>query len=133
MTHLSLSCGQCHPPEFNTSPPPRLSAPDTEYTESSSMTLLWYVKLRNKIRQISRKKALNGFDRGQDRGRLEHPASPASPATTRSSSPCDPGSSIIIDDHLKGLSTENQAGTGKESTEGGRCTYIFCTIACSDC
>ena len=110
-------------------PPPSLSAPDTEYTESSSMNLLWYVKLRNKIRQISRKKALNG----SDRGRLEHPASPASPATARSSSPCHPGSSILIDGHLEGLLTENQIGTGRESTEGGRCTSIFCTIACTDC
>ena len=102
---------------------PPTFAPDTEYTQPSSMALLWYVKLRNKIRQISRKTALNSFDRE----RLKHPASPASPAITRPSSSFHPGSSILIDGHLEGLLTENQAhhGTGKESTEGGRCTYIF--------
>ena len=47
------------------------------------------------------------------------------------SSPCHPGSSILIDESLL---TEKQArrGTGKEFTKGDRCTYVFCTIASCD-
>jgi hypothetical protein len=70
---------------------------------------------------------------GFDQERLKHPVSLALPAIAPPSSPCHSGSLILIDGNLEGPLTEKQAhgGTGKESTEGGRCTYIFCTIACS--
>ena len=49
--------------------------------------------------------------------------------------PCRPGSSILIDcRHLGGSLTENQDHheTGKEFIKRGRCTYFFCTIACTN-
>ena len=69
-----------------------------------------------------------------DQELLEHSVSPAYPAIAPPSFPCRPGSSILIDCHFGGSSTENQGhhGIEKEFTEGDGCTYIFLTIMCTD-
>jgi hypothetical protein len=75
------------------------------------------------------KKPSNRFDQEQ----LERPVTPFSPANSAIAlppSPRHPGSSIMIDGQFS--LTENQShhdGTEKESTKGGRCTYMLCAMA----
>ena len=59
---------------------------------------------------------------------LPHPVSQVYPTVAPpSSSPCPPGSSIQIDCRLEGSSTKTcvRHETGKGSSDGGRCTYVF--------
>ena len=95
------------------------------------MSSQWYVK-ENSLYRITEvtKKALNSFDQE----RLDRPVSPTYPAIVPPSSSCHPGSSIVIDGNFEGPLTERQAhhGTGMKFT-GRRCTFIFSTIACTDC
>ena len=77
------------------------------------------------------KKPSNSFDQESLEHPSEHPASPAYPAITPPSSPCLPGPSIQIDDHFEGSLAEMQARYGT-FTEGGLCTGIFYTTACTE-
>ena len=76
-------------------------------------------------------KALSSFDQVCPEHLVSPTKSPTYPAIAPSLFPCRPESPIF----MEGLLTEKQVhhGTGKESTEGGRCTYIFCITACADC
>jgi hypothetical protein len=94
------------------------------------MSSPWYVKGIHWITEVTKKAPDSGFDQG----RLDHPVSPPIPAIAPPSSPCHPGSSILIDGRHEGSFTEEQArrGTGKELTKGDRCTCVFCTIPFCD-
>jgi hypothetical protein len=92
-------------------------------------------KITRRIAEVA-KKAPNSFNQE----RLEHSEHPVSPeleypAIATPSFSCRPGSSILIDSRFEGPLMENQAhhGTEKEYTKRGQCTYIFCTIACTNC
>ena len=53
------------------------------------------------------------------------PVSLVYPTIAPPSSPCHPGSSIHKDCRLEGSSTCVRRESGKKSTNGGRCTYVF--------
>jgi hypothetical protein len=95
------------------------------------MSSLWYVKGISLTGLLMNYEASNSFNEE----RLGRPVSPPCPAIAPPSSPRSsprlPGSLVLIDDHFDGSLTENQVHLGEESTEGGRCTYIFCTISCT--
>jgi hypothetical protein len=71
------------------------------------------------------KKLLNSFDQDP----LKRPFSSSYPAIAPPSFPGRPGTSILLDgDSERSFNgTQTHYGTGKKSTKGGRCTYIFCT------
>jgi hypothetical protein len=71
-------------------------------------------------------KASNSFDQE----RLERPVSATDPAIAPPPSPGYSGSSTVIDRQFEGSLIEKQAH--HETTEEGRSTYIFYTIACID-
>jgi hypothetical protein len=56
---------------------------------------------------------------------LNDPVSLVCPTIAPPSFPCHPGSSIHKDCQLESLSTYVRRETGKESTNGSRCTYVF--------
>jgi hypothetical protein len=90
------------------------------YVEGNSLTGL--AELTNKASNSPR----------FDQERLEHPTYLA---TTPLSFLFRPGTSILIPiGHFEGSVTKKQAyrWNGRQYTRGGLCTYIFCTIACTD-
>lgn len=81
------------------------------------MNSLWYVK-GDSFTEVT-KTASDRFDH-------ERFHYPTYPAIAPLSFPYLPGSSIAIDGHFEASSTTKRTryGTGKESTEGGRCAYL---------
>ena len=92
------------------------------------MSSLWCVKVISLTGLMTEEASISSNEE-----RLGRPVSPPCPTIAPPSPPRQSRSSIPLDDHFEGPSTENQAhhGTVKEFTEGGRCTYIFYIISCT--
>ena len=102
--------------------------------------MVYQGEFTHRITEVSNK----AFNNPHQELRLERPVTPVSPlaaypAIATHSAPRHPELSAMIDGHLEGPSTQNQAHHEteekplKEPTKGGQCSYLSCIVACTSC